>query len=76
MKITEKIFNAATNEEIIIERDLTADEILEKEKISIILEEEQKIKEESENAKNAVRSKLEALGLTAEDLKVLGLGGN
>ena len=72
---TIKIHNATTNE--VIEREMNDeelkqyknDEALEKERIEL-----QAISEaEKAAAKSAAEAKLEALGLTADDLKALGL---
>jgi predicted transcriptional regulator len=73
MKIIERIFDAITGETTEIERDMTADEL---EKHTELLEQIEKENEERAlaDAKRAsVRSKLEALGLTVDDLKALGL---
>lgn len=72
-KITE--VNCATGE--VIERELTADEIAQR-KIDAndeIARKEAKVKAEAEAlvAKVAAEAKLAALGLTADDLKALGL---
>jgi hypothetical protein len=70
--------NVETGEETLI--DLTADEVatfeasvkaLEDEKVAILA----KVKSDEE-AKAAAEAKLAALGLTADDLKALGLGNN
>jgi dihydroxyacid dehydratase/phosphogluconate dehydratase len=70
-KPTIKIHNVETGE--IIERDLTAEEI----KQSIADEESSKKRQESfaaaEAEKVTAQAKLAALGLTADDLKALGL---
>lgn len=68
---TIQIINCLTNE--VIERPMTADELdqLEKDR----LEGQQKLTEQKEKAakKAAAEAKLAALGLTADDLKALGL---
>ena len=72
---TIKIHNATTNEVIVREmndeelKQYKNDEALEKERIEL-----QAISEaEKAAAKSAAEAKLEALGLTADDLKALGL---
>ena len=76
MKIIEKEFNAITGEETITERDETAAETKER------LDNEQAMAvakakaEAAEAAKATAQAKLAALGLTTDDLKALGLGGN
>ena len=68
------IVNAQTGEEII--RELNADELAQ-EAIDVA---EQKAKiaaaEQAKIDKTTATAKLEALGLTADDLKALGLGSN
>jgi hypothetical protein len=70
-----KIINAETGEEI--ERQMTNDEQLSRNaEISDYLAEETKKQEAAAKAeadKSAVSNKLEALGLTTDDLKALGL---
>jgi predicted lactoylglutathione lyase len=73
MKITEKEFDAVTNQETITERNATPDEILaikkaEKEAADFLVK-----KENADKAKAIAEAKLAALGLTADDLKALGL---
>ena len=73
MKITEKEFNALTDTETITERDATSDEIAaikkaEKEAAEYLVK-----KENTDKAKAIAEAKLGALGLTADDLKALGL---
>lgn len=73
MKITEKTFDILTGEETIFERDetpLEKEERLEREAANAKLAAEQA---EAEAAKSAAAAKLAALGLTLDDLKVLGL---
>lgn len=73
MKITEKTFNALTGEETITEREETVEEVAyrleQEEKKSEILA----VKEKAEAAREVAQTKLAALGLTADDLKALGL---
>ena len=71
----EKIVNIETGEETW--RDFTPEETarIEDEKVKVILEDEKTAKQEAEAAakKAAAEAKLAALGLTADDLKALGL---
>jgi len=76
MKIIEKEFNALTNEETITERDATTDEILAMQKAETDAAEYLVKKENADKAKAIAEAKLAALGLTANDLKALGLGNN
>jgi hypothetical protein len=69
-----KIVNADTGEEII--RDANAQEIAQMEADSLLNDELNKIETEALAAKAAAEAKLAALGLTADDLKALGLGNN
>ena len=72
MKIIEKEFNAMTGETTITERDLTPEEIIERQNF----EAEVAAKLQAEAAAQAKRAtalaKLEALGLNEADLKALG----
>jgi len=73
MKIIERIYNAATGETNDIERQMTAHELSEN-KIAVATA--QKIATDEAKAKLAketAQAKLTALGLSAEDLKALGL---
>lgn len=65
------IINVETQE--VSERDFTAAELKVFESDLANRAKEEKIKIEAENAKAAAQSKLAALGLTADDLKALGL---
>ena len=69
-----KIHNAETGE--IVEREMDANELAQYKQG----QEEEKANEakrtEADTAKSAAQAKLAALGLTADDLKALGLGGN
>ena len=69
-----KIVNTSTGEEI--EREMTNDEFAayQAEKAEDTLKAQALA--EAETAKAAAQAKLAALGLTADDLKALGLGGN
>jgi hypothetical protein len=73
MKIIEKEFNAITGETTITERDLTPEEIIERQNF----EAEVAVKLQAEAAAQAKRAtalaKLEALGLDESDLTALGL---
>jgi hypothetical protein len=73
MKIIEKEFNAMTGETTITERDLTPEEIIERQNF----EAEVAAKLQAEAAAQAKRAtalaKLEALGLDEADLTALGL---
>ena len=69
MIITEKIFDATTGEETVIEREEN-----ETEKAERLKSEERIIEAEAKaEAKAAAQAKLAALGLTVEDLQALGL---
>jgi hypothetical protein len=72
------IFDATTNENIV--RKMTDDEKAIRNKEVADWLEAKAIKEtelaQTEAAKAAAEAKLAALGLTTEDLKALGLGGN
>ena len=74
MKTIEKIYDVTTGETVIEERDMTADELQKHKK----LEEENaalaKLEAEYLEKRKIVEDKLAALGLTVDDLKVLGLG--
>jgi phosphopantetheinyl transferase (holo-ACP synthase) len=56
-----------------IERDMTAEEIAQYEKDQADAQKEMQIKSQAAAKKAAAEAKLAALGLTAEDLKALGL---
>jgi ApbE superfamily uncharacterized protein (UPF0280 family) len=73
MKIIEKEFNLLTGEETITERDATPEEISEMEAARAQAEAERLAAEAEAVAKAAAEAKLEALGLTKEDLQALGL---
>ena len=76
MKIIERIFDANTGQTIDIEREMTQQEIAEHE--AAIAKAAAKAQAEAEAAakKATAEAKLATLGLTADDLKALGLGGN
>ena len=68
------IHNIITGEITVV--DLTSEEIIQAEKLHQTFLDEQKERDALELAKNAVVAKLVELGLTTDDLKVLGLGTN
>jgi hypothetical protein len=68
------IVNAQTGEQIV--RDMTADELAEYELGAVNRAERETKESETRAAKEAAQAKLAALGLTTDDLKALGLGGN
>jgi hypothetical protein len=76
MKIIERIVNAETNEIVDIERDLNAQELAEWQTEQSLIQKRIAAQQEAMVAKAAAEAKLAALGLTADDLKALGLGGN
>jgi len=73
MKITEKTFDASTGEETITERDETAAETANRLELEKQLAENLAAKEKADAAREVAQTKLAALGLTADDLKALGL---
>lgn len=73
MKITEKTFDASTGEETIIERDETAAETAHRLNLEKQIADNLAAKEKAEAAREVAQTKLAALGLTADDLKALGL---
>jgi hypothetical protein len=69
MIIIEKIVDATNGEETIVEREETAEETANR-----LKSEERIVEAEAKaEAKAAAQAKLEALGLTVEDLQALGL---
>lgn len=72
MKHIETIFDASTGETKVVERDFTAEELVEIENEKI---KAQKIKEELEKRNAARQAILDRLGLTEEEARLL-LGGN
>ena len=68
MKTKEKIFDIETNEETILEREMTSEEIAEVERAQAEAAEEQAQIEAKEAARQAVLTKL---GLTAEEAQAL-----
>ena len=69
MITTEKIFDATTGEETIVEREENKTE-----KANRLKSQEKIVEAEAKaEAKAAAQAKLEALGLTVEDLQALGL---
>ena len=69
-----KIHNAETGE--IVEREMNATEFAQYEKDQAEAQAYALAQSEMELAKAAAQAKLAALGLTTDDLKALGLGGN
>jgi hypothetical protein len=57
-------------------RDMNSAEIANYQAIKASAEAQKVAEEKANNDKIAAQAKLEALGLTADDLKALGLGGN
>ena len=70
-KPTIMFHNTKTNE--IIERDMNAEELVQYEKDQLEIAAKTKITQERLEKKLAAEAKLTALGLTADDLKALGL---
>lgn len=68
MKITEKEFNALTGEETITERDMTADEIAEREAAEARAAAKAQAEAEAAEAKAAL---LERLGITEAEARLL-----
>lgn len=73
MKITEKEFNLLTTEESITEREMTADELAERQAAEAEAEAKAQAEAEAEAKRLTALAKLEALGLTVDDLEALGL---
>jgi len=71
---TIKIHNVETGE--IIEREMNAEELAQLAIDQANAEKEQQAYEEAQAKRAAAEAKLAALGLTPDDLKALGLGGN
>ena len=69
-----EIHNIQTGE--ITSRDMTADELAQYEKDKLTREAEKQLAADKAAAKATAEAKLAALGLTTDDLKALGLGGN
>ena len=68
MKIIERIVNTETGETVDIERDMTAQELAEKEAVEAQMEAEQIAKAEAKAKRLAL---LEKLGITEEEAKLL-----
>ena len=68
------IHNAETGE--IIQREMDANELAQWEIDKANAQKEKEAELKVEAAKEAAEAKLTALGLTTDDLKALGLGGN
>jgi hypothetical protein len=73
MKIIEKIYDVDSSQELIIERDLTLEELESRNLVESIIAENLINATKAERAKSAAQEKLAALGLTTDDLKALGL---
>lgn len=73
MKIIERIFDADTGETKDIERDMTLQELADYQASLDRAEAEAKLSEQNSVRKAAAEAKLAALGLTADDLRALGL---
>ena len=69
---TIKIHNAETDE--IIEREMNAEELAKLERVQEEVKARAEAQAQAEAKKSAAEAKLAALGLTADDLKALGLG--
>jgi hypothetical protein len=76
MKTIERIFDVVTGETTDIERDMTSQEIADYQANKLQAEQKAQQFAEAETKRAAAEAKLAALGLTADDLKALGLGGN
>ena len=74
MTYIERIINVETNE--VTERPYTVEETAEVESTKAALVIELQKAEDKAAVKAAAEAKLAALGLTADDLKALGLGNN
>lgn len=72
-KIVERIFDATTGETTDIERDMTPQELAERQQWENQIAAEAQARAEYETKRSAAVSKLEALGLDENDLKALGL---
>jgi hypothetical protein len=68
MKKVEKIFDASTGEETIVERDETPEEKLEREELEIL---HAKIQQEIELREKQRQKLLDRLGITVEELKII-----
>jgi hypothetical protein len=73
MLITEKIVNLSDNTEKIINREMTSQELTEREQHKTAVEAIVQAEAEAAAKKAEAAAKLEALGLTKEDLEALGL---
>lgn len=76
MKTTVRELDLITGKETLTERDETAAEIAEREAFELKAAARAAAQAEAEAAKASAEAKLAALGLTTDDLKALGLGGN
>lgn len=73
MKLIEKEINLITGEEIVTERDETAAEFAIRQANAATHAKHTALRAEADAAKVIANAKLSALGLTADDLKALGL---
>lgn len=76
MKITEKEFNVLTNKESITEREMTLAELTERQAAQEQAEAKAQAEAEGQAKRSTALAKLEALGLTVNDLEALGLQHN
>ena len=60
----------------VVDREMTAQELAQWEADIVAIEAQAQAKAEAAANKAAAEAKLAALGLTSDDLKALGLGGN
>lgn len=74
MKIIERVIDMASGETNDIERDMTSQELAEYQEAVKIAEIFAAEKAEADTKKAIAEAKLQALGLTNEDLRALGLG--
>ena len=73
MKIIERTHNSETNEIFDIEREMTSAELKSYQDAQTAAQANATAQAGADTAKAAAQAKLEALGLTADDLKALGL---
>ncbi len=73
MKLTEKIVDVISGEESLVERNATPIELEQFAKAKAKAQENAQIEAEATKKRAAAEAKLAALGLTADDLKALGL---
>jgi hypothetical protein len=73
MKITEKIFDALTGEENIIEREETTQEAIERQETEVRIAEILQVEFEIKIKRASAFAKLKALGLTEEEIATLSV---